>query len=233
MSGSRSAFPVQPLPTLKHPSPVSRRRSGEEKRLVVHLGKASSDDRPWATATAAAAPATAAGSSSDLPKEGKKHLVKRLDGTVEEVVTGLPPNNPAFAPRQAHPGGKIVTNDKLEVRLRFYERKGMVLTPELEAKKAELDAVAKEGDVWERIGKFKPGGGGGSAPGGGKAKAKGKAKTGAAPAAIEAPPKAAPEVTAWIKNRPKGGVKVLGGVEGALGKRAADEQPAEAPAAKK
>lgn len=191
--------------------------SGEEKRLVVHLGKASSDDRPWATATAAAAPATAAGSSSDLPKEGKKHLVKRLDGTVEEVVTGLPPNNPAFAPRQAHPGGKIVTNDKLEVRLRFYERKGMVLTPELEAKKAELDAVAKEGDVWERIGKFKPGGGGGSAPGGGKAKAKGKA----------------PEVTAWIKNRPKGGVKVLGGVEGALGKRAADEQPAEAPAAKK
>ena len=38
-------------------------------------------------------------------------------------------------------------------------------------------------------------------------------------------PKAAPEVSAWYKNRPKGGVKVLGGAEGALtgGKRAADE----------
>ena len=60
--------------------------------------------------------------------------MKRLDGRVDEVVVGLPPNNPAFAPRKAHPGGKIVTNDKLEVKLKFYERKGMALTPELLAK---------------------------------------------------------------------------------------------------
>ena len=40
-----------------------------------------------------------------------------------------------------------------------------------------------------------------------------------------AAPKAAPEVRAWYKNRPKGGVKVLGGTEGGLtgAKRSADE----------
>ena len=95
---------------------------------VIKLGSIgqSSDDRPWAMA--------ASSSSSSSANEGKKTLVKRLDGTVEEVVTGLPPSNPAFAPRAAWPGGKIVTNDKLEVKLRFYERKGIALTPELEAK---------------------------------------------------------------------------------------------------
>ena len=46
---------------------------------------------------------------------GKVTSVVRLDGTVEEVVTGLPPNNPNFAPRAAWPGGKMLTNDKLEV----------------------------------------------------------------------------------------------------------------------
>lgn len=46
----------------------------------------------------------------------KEHTVVRLDGSVAVVTTGAPPNNPAFAPRQAWPGGKIVTNDKLEAR---------------------------------------------------------------------------------------------------------------------
>ena len=47
------------------------------------------------------------------------------------------------------------------------------------------------------------------------------------------PPKAPPEVQAWIKNRPKGGVKVLSGTEGSLGKRPAEGDAPEAPAAKK
>lgn len=59
--------------------------------------------------------------SSSTPNscsDAKEHVVVRLDGTVDIVRTTLPPNNPAFAPRQAWPGGKIVTNDKLEVSLR-------------------------------------------------------------------------------------------------------------------
>ena len=72
--------------------------------------------------------------SSHIEAGAKKTLVRRLDGTIEEVITGAPPNNPNFAPRSAWPGGKIVTNDKLEVKLKFYERKGIPLTPELIAK---------------------------------------------------------------------------------------------------
>merc|ERR1719359_1878139 len=154
----------------------------------------------------------AAGSSSNLPDGGKKTLVKRLDGTVEEVVTGLPPNNPNFKPRECWPGGRIVTNDKLEVLLKFHERKGLPLTPELQAKKEELEAAAAAAGSRNGNGK-------------GKAKAaKGKVVTlGGSEGALskatplaDAPPKAAPEVSAWYKNRPKGGVKVLGGAEGGL-----------------
>ena len=168
-----------------------------------------------------------AGSSSKVTST----QVKRLDGSVEEVVTGLPPQNPNFVPRTCWPGGKIVTNDKLEVLLRFHERKGIALTPELQAKKAELEAapkVAPEASkgVKERMGGKKKGNKGK----GGKLVTLGGAEGGlssskAAAAEPVVAPKAAPEVSAWYKNRPKGGVKVLGGAEGALtgGKRAADE----------
>jgi len=173
------------------------------------------------------APAAAAGSSSDPPAGGKVTQVKRLDGTIQEVVTGVPPNNPNFVPRKCWPGGKIVTNDKLEVQLRFYERKGMPLTPELEAKKAELEAAGNaeaEAKV-KRAAKFGvPGKGGKGAKGASSSSdsaAAGKAKAAAA-AAIAAAPKVDEEQKQWYKSRPKGGVKVLGGVEGALGKRTAD-----------
>jgi len=142
-------------------------------------------------------PEPAAGSSSVLPDGGKKTLVKRLDGTVEEVVTGLPPQNPNFVPRTCWPGGKIMTNDKLEVQLKFYERKGLPLTPELQAKKEELEAAAAEAASARAKGKGKGKGRvvtlGGS-EGGVKAAAK-----------VEAPPKAAPEVSAWYTTRPTGG----------------------------
>lgn len=159
--------------------------------------------------------------------------VKRLDGTIEEVVTGLPPNNPNFAPRQCWPGGKIVTNDKLEVLLRFYERKGKPLTPELIAKKAELDAAEAEAaknkptlaDKMGGKGKGKKGKGGIIQLGGSEGGVKGG---GAAAAEAVVAPKADPEVSAWYKSRPKGGVKKLGGSEGAVtgGKRPAEEPEA-------
>lgn len=185
---------------------------------VVRIPKSVFESKP-APAPAADSSSAASSSSSAGVTAGKVTQVKRLDGTIEEVVTGLPPNNPNFAPRQCWPGGKIYTNDKLEVQLRFYERKGMPLTPELEAKKAELDAAAKEagaskGNLAEKMG------------GGKKAKGKGgkAVKLGggaAAAAATLSVPKASAEQSAWYKNRPKGGVKVLGGVEGvvAVGKR--------------
>ena len=161
--------------------------------------------------------------------------VKRLDGTIEEVVVGLPPQNPNFAPRKCWPGGKIVTNDKLEVLLKFYERKGKPLTPELEAKKAELEAAGKaEAELKaKRAAKF--GGGAGGAGDGAKGGAKGGAKKAKAGngVVVEAPPKADAETSSWYKNRPKGGVKVLGGSEGALtgGKRSREDDAAAAAAA--
>lgn len=169
-------------------------------------------------------PAVGVSHSTSTSSGGTKTLVKRLDGTTQEITTGIPPNNPNFVPRAAWPGGKLVTNDKLEVQLRFYERKGIPLTPELEAKKAELlaaagkelPAVGKASGVKARVGK------GAKAKGG-----DGKAKGGdGKPAATVEAPKAAPEVKAWFKSRPKGGVKVLSGTDGALtggAKRSADE----------
>ncbi|KAL1523634.1 hypothetical protein AB1Y20_018570 [Prymnesium parvum] len=141
---------------------------------------------------------------ADPEPPSRQHTIVRLDGTVDVVTTGVPPNNPAFAPRQAWPGGKIVTNDKLEVQLKFYERKGLPLTDELKAKKAELE-LSKTHNIWERLGAKR-------APkecGGGRVIKLG-GKEGAVPAKEgacgEAPRPA----------RPKGGVKVLSGAEGAM-----------------
>ena len=167
--------------------------------------------------SAPSVPAVGVSHSTSTSSGGTKTLVKRLDGTTQEITTGVPPNNPNFVPRAAWPGGKIVTNDKLEVQLRFYERKGIPLTPELEAKKAELlaaagkelPAVGKASGVKARVCK-------GAKANGGDGK----------PAATVEAPKAAPEVKAWFKSRPKGGVKVLSGTDGALtggAKRSADE----------
>ena len=175
--------------------------------------------------------------------------VTRIDGTVDEVIVGAPPNNPNFAPRQCWPGGKIVTNDKLEVKLKFYERKGIPLTPDLLAKKAEMEAAekAEAEQLKARAAKFGTGNGAkGSAKGKGKHASStsgsgGSSNSAGAQAAVPAkasnvaaPPKAAPETSAWYKNRPKGGVKVLGGAEGAVtgGKRAAEDVPAESRPAK-
>ena len=160
-----------------------------------------------------------AGSSEPPPSPGAAPKVvkqiKRLDGTIEEVHVGLPPKNPNFCPRKTVYEHKVVTNDKLEVLLKFYERKGKPLTPELLAKKAELEAsgvstTSGVGNISKQSAKKQKGKGG-------KAKSA-VAEAAPAPAAPEpiVVPKAAPEVSAWYKNRPKGGVKVLGGTEGAL-----------------
>ena len=75
---------------------------------------------------------------------------------------------------------------------------------ELAAAGKELPPAGKASGVKARVGK------------GAKAK----------PAATVEAPKAAPEVKEWFKSRPKGGVKVLSGTDGALtggAKRSADE----------
>jgi hypothetical protein len=170
-------------------------------------------------AASSSSSSSSSGSSSATTGATKVTLVKRLDGSVEEVPIGVPPSNPNFQPRMCHPGGKIVTSDKLEVLLRFYERKGKPLTPELEAKKAELDAAELEKQaLWEKRGggkqfdKKKKGKGKGKgkggvvtldgAEGGLKSKAA-RAADGAKAAEVAAPPKVAKEVSDWYKNRPK------------------------------
>ena len=194
-----------------------------------------------ASANSSSAGATASCSAAAAGARTIAH-VKRLDGSIEEVPIGVPPSNPNFKPRETVWSGKVVTSDKLEVQLRFYERKGMPLTAELEAKKAELIAAGtyeRPGggsgpEIYGRQGgkkKGKGGGGGGKSGGGGGSK--GSSAAAAAPPAAPLP--VAPEVSAWYRNRPKGGVKVLGGAEGAVGsKRSANgEAPEGEPAAKK
>lgn len=217
---------------------------------LCKIPKSVFESQPASSAPAAAGSSSNgdAGSSSMSPsKVGVRAVTKvvRLDGTVEEVVVGAPPFNPNFQPRQTVWSGKVVTNDKLEVKLKFHLRKGLALTPELEAKKVELEAAekAEEERLAARAAKF------GTAPGASKGKGKAKGMGGAAAApkeasgadtsakqpAVIAPPKATPEQSAWYKNRPKGGVKVLGGAEGALtgSKRAAEDVAAGGPPASK
>ena len=47
--------------------------------------------------------------------DGSIVAVRRLDGTVD-TVEKITPQNPNFVPRQAWPGGNIVTSNKDEVR---------------------------------------------------------------------------------------------------------------------
>ena len=69
-------------------------------------------------------------------------MVRRLDGTCEALPSKI--DNPNFAPRKAHPGGKMATNDKDEVHVKFHLRKKVPIEewPEhLRRKKAEMDAA--------------------------------------------------------------------------------------------
>ena len=73
-------------------------------------------------------------------------MVRRLDGTCEALPSKV--DNPNFAPRRAHPGGKIATNDKDEVQVKFNLRKKVPIEewPErLKRKKAEMDAADGDG----------------------------------------------------------------------------------------
>ena len=73
-------------------------------------------------------------------------MVRRLDGTCEALPSKV--DNPNFAPRRAHPGGKIATNDKDEVQVKFNLRKKVPIEewPErLKRKKAEMDAADDDG----------------------------------------------------------------------------------------
>lgn len=150
-------------------------------------------------------------SASTSGEGAKTHTVVRLDGSVDVVTTGVTPNNPAFAPRQAWPGGKIVTNDKLEVQLKFYERKGLPLTEELKAKKAELEQ-SKSSNIWDRLGAKKPAKTGAAA--GGRV-----VKLGGTEGAVKVPSNSntkSEAESAPRPPRPKGGVKVLSGAEGPM-----------------
>ena len=92
--------------------------------------------------------------AASAPGESIK-TIKRLDGTIEEVKPSLHnKDNPNFVPRQAWPGGNIVTSNKDEALIKYHERKGIPLTPELQAKKAQLDAEAaeKKAAVFSRLG---------------------------------------------------------------------------------
>ena len=106
---------------------------------VVRIPKTVFEPMVGAAGSSSSGSSTGAGSSSSTSpsKAGVRAVTKvvRLDGTVEEVVVGAPPNNPNFQPRQTVWSGKVVTNDKLEVKLKFHLRKGLPLTPELEAKR--------------------------------------------------------------------------------------------------
>ena len=79
--------------------------------------------------------------------------IRRLDGTVEEVKK-ITPKNPNFAPRKAWPGGNIVTSNKEEALIKYHERKGIPLPPDLAEKKAQLDAEAaeKKAGIFSRLG---------------------------------------------------------------------------------
>jgi len=73
-------------------------------------------------------------------------MVRRLDGTCEALPSKI--DNPNFAPRKAHPGGKMATNDKDEVHVKFYMRTKVPIEkwPErLKRKKAEMDATDGDG----------------------------------------------------------------------------------------
>ena len=73
-------------------------------------------------------------------------MVRRLDGTCEALPSKV--DNPNFAPRKAHPGGKMATNDKDEVHVKYHLRKKVPIEewPEhLKRKKAEMDAADGDG----------------------------------------------------------------------------------------
>ena len=162
---------------------------------------------------------------------GQITAIRRLDGTIDtDLGSKITPQNPNFAPRKAWPGGNIVTSNKDEALIKYYERKGIELTPELQKKKEELDAAAKEkkAAVFSRLGsKGGDKGGGkvvklGGAEGafnrlGSDASGLPKSKKFSASAEEEAPAAARPP-------RPKGGVKMLGGAEGAV---RGEKRPAE------
>ena len=191
-------------------------------------------------------PVPVAASSSLGSAYGDVPMVRRLDGTWEALPSKI--NNPNFAPRQAHPGGKIVTNDKDEVHVKFYTRKKVPIEqwPEhVRRKKEEMDAAAAasnaaKGGVFARLG-------GGAAAGGGATSKKGldlsldelaaaskKQKPSKGKGGVRVLSGAEGGVFARLGGgaaagggapaparppRPKGGVKVLSGAEGAVGSK--------------
>ena len=70
---------------------------------------------------------------------GAAPTVRRLDGTIAEVPA-MTPDNPNFAPRCAWPGGNIVTTNKDEALLKYYQRKGIPLPEHLQQKARELES---------------------------------------------------------------------------------------------
>lgn len=176
------------------------------------------------------APAEVSSSSDVVAK------VRRLDGTVDELKR-VTPDNPNFQPRKPTPG-KVKAVNKDEALIAFYTRKGMPLPDELKAKaealREEEDAEARR--VAERAKRF------GITPAAKPAAAQ-KGKRGqpaqeSAGASLTEEERAAREkrakrfgasvggsagggggaagACAPRKERPKGGVKVLSGVEGAM-----------------
>ena len=82
--------------------------------------------------------------------KGHYHIEKvhdRAGGSAADAAVRTPPSKtPNFAPRRAHPGGKMATNDKDEVQVKFNLRKNVPIEewPErLKRKKAEMDRLGK------------------------------------------------------------------------------------------
>ena len=195
------------MSTDKKPKPTPLLKQGVAKGGVVRFPSSVFQSLPPAAA------------STKAPS-GQITAIKRLDGTIDtNLGSKIMPNNPNFAPRKAWPGGNIVASNKDEALIKYYERKGLDMPAELQKKKEEIGAATKEtkAAVFSRLGsKGADKGGGkvvklGGAEGafsrlGSNAAGLPRSKKFSAPAAEEAarPP------------RPKGGVKMLGGAEGAV-----------------
>ena len=113
------------------PPPTGERRAGRARsRGSAHVAPVMSfswgaeDSKAYATVKSKPPPAE--------NKSGVIGVIKRLDGTVEEVTNmSYIKSNPNFAPRKTE-WGNNVTSNKDEALIKYHERKGLPLPAELQ-----------------------------------------------------------------------------------------------------
>jgi len=183
--------------------------------------------------------------------------VRRIDGTVEELKR-MAPDNPNFQPRKPTPG-RVKAINKDEALIAFHKRKGLPLPAELQSKADEMEKQEQEEALRvqqraKRFGLPVPGNKSGKGNSGGKGGVGGESAEAAADLQLSEEDKAkmAARAARFLvgggasaasaasmpanpkRERPKGGVKVLSGVEGALkGGSRAGEGAADGPQAKR